>query len=55
MPLQFFLVCFSHRPSLDFGDDRLERVHEGLYPICFPREAEPGFRDTDQVTFQARH
>jgi hypothetical protein len=26
-------------------------VHEGLYLVCLNREAKPGFRHTDQVSF----
>ncbi len=29
-------------------------VHKGLYPVCLNREAEPGFRHTDQVSFAFR-
>jgi hypothetical protein len=33
------------------GNDRPRMVHEGLYLVCLNREAKPGFRHTDQVSF----
>src|SRR5260370_11576846 len=33
------------------GNDPPGMVHEGLYLVCLNREAKPGFRDTDQVSF----
>src|SRR5258706_10808942 len=33
------------------GNDRPRMVDEGLYLVCLNREAKPGFRHTDQVSF----
>jgi hypothetical protein len=33
------------------GNDRPRMVHEGLHLVCLNREAKPGFRHTDQVSF----
>jgi hypothetical protein len=33
------------------GNDRPRMVHEGLYLVRLNREAKPGFRHTDQVSF----
>jgi hypothetical protein len=33
------------------GNDRPRMVHEGSYLVCLNREAKPGFRHTDQMSF----